>query len=144
MSENGGVKLKPVSIQRGERVLPEMINFKKFLSEDIKNFLKGLPPMIRQNGLGQTFAFLLCKGKDSDKGTAYKEVVNILAKMLFHTEDIRIPDGLMGKIFGLGVDKYLYLQQEAVEYAGWIKKFAVAFYGESITKEAKGDTTPPK
>lgn len=132
MTTDGGIKIKPVSIERGEKVLPLMIRFKDkgFLTEDIKNFLKGLPSMIKQNGLGQSIAFLQCKGKDSDKGKAYKEIVNILSRILFASEDNQSPDGLIKRIVGLEVDKYLYLQHEAIEYAGWMKKFAVAFYKE--------------
>lgn len=133
---DGGVKLKLKTIERGEKVLPLMKSL--YAEGDIKhdesfkNFFKGLGPMIMQNGLGQTIAYLQCKAYDKKKGE-YKEVLSIFSTLLFS-------DGvgsLTDKIIALNSPTYLQKQKEAIEYAGWMKKFAMAFYEEkkSDTKE---------
>ncbi|ODS41414.1 MAG: type III-B CRISPR module-associated protein Cmr5 [Candidatus Altiarchaeales archaeon WOR_SM1_79] len=118
-SIDNGIKLG--TIKRGEKVLPliEKIKAKGNLTQELVGFLKGLPPMIKQNGLGQTIAFIMCK-----KG-GYKEILDIYNKVL-------LPENyngtLINKILDSEIDEYLYMQNEAIEYAGWMKKFAVAFF----------------
>ena len=77
--------------------------------------------MIRQNGLGQTIAFMMCK-----KG--YKEILNIYNQVLLSKEEIIQNKTLIDKILNSEINNYLYMQTEAIEYAGWMKKFAVAFF----------------
>ncbi|GAB4544708.1 MAG: hypothetical protein Fur0020_13950 [Thermodesulfovibrionia bacterium] len=122
MTGDGGTRLKPISIQRGEVVLPLMTKMReKGITEELKNFLKGLPSMIRQNGLGQTIAFLRTK---EDK----KEIADILANVLMGNG--KNSKDLINGILNSDVKRYIIMQREAIEYAGWIKRFAIAFYNE--------------
>ncbi|MBT9174940.1 MAG: hypothetical protein DDT22_00606 [candidate division WS2 bacterium] len=131
MTEESGIKLTSKSIERGQKVHLLVKGWK--ITETLKNFLKGLPGMIKQNGLGQTIAFLRCKGDE------YKEVAEILAKLLINKDSTST--NLLNKILNSEIKEYIYMQNEAIEYAGWIKKFALAF---NITskEEEKNDTSP--
>lgn len=108
---------KPVSVslKRAEKVmklisegLPE-----KELGETI-SFLKGLPSMIRQNGIGQTLAFIKIK--------KHENIFNIFKELIkWDLEKIQECD-----------DAYEYneIQNEAIKCAGLIKEFALAYYIE--------------
>lgn len=111
---DGGRKLQPVSVERGKKVLPFMQEMKPRLDEKKVNFLKGLPPMIMQNGFGQTIAYL--QSKDG-----YGDIVDIFKKLFGE-------DKLIDTILNMDVTTYSLRQKEAIEYAGWMKKFAQAIY----------------
>jgi len=88
------------------------------------NFLKGLPSMVRQNGLGQTLAFLQSKKPE------YKFLLSIMVEFLFGQEDT-------GKFIktiqeDMSIDEYVHLQKVALRYAEDMKKFAVALHKEVI------------
>ncbi len=118
---DAGTKIAPLpSIEKAKKVM-ELIKPLQLKKETV-NFLKGLPPMIMQNGLGQTIAFVMCKAKDNDD---YGKILKVF-NQLFDTQN------LMTSIVGLAdPKKYTQLQKEAIEYAGWMKKFAIAFHIES-------------
>lgn len=110
-SPDGGEKLISKSLKRGKSVY-DLVKRKSFKQTEA-NFLKGLPSMIMQNGLGQTVAFLKTK----------KEHLYIVEAFtaLFNGGD------LMATIIRLDdIEKYLIMQREAIDYAGWLKKFAHA------------------
>lgn len=132
-SIDAGNKLKLKSIERGEMVMPlikelseKKVKDKKVLNETMVNFLKGLPSMIMQNGLGQTIAFLQSKGNN--------EIIGIFEKMLLPANN-----KLMDTILNADVKKYLNMQREAIEYAGWMKKFALAFYKKDESEQEAKD-----
>lgn len=122
-SPDGGKKLPTWSLERGERVYV-LVKDKRFKQTEA-NFLKGLPSMIMQNGLGQTMAFLKTK-----KEHGY--IVEALSK-LFDESD------LMVTIMNSGIEKYLIMQREAIDYAGWLKKFALASAGGKAVATAGAD-----
>lgn len=126
---DGGRKLQPKSIERGRKVLSLMQGMR--LSEKKVNFLKGLPPMIMQNGLGQTIAYLQVK-ENKESQEDYKGIVDIFKKMFGD-------DKLMNTILEMDAKKYTATQKEAIEYAGWIKKFAQALYEKETLKKEAGD-----
>ncbi len=136
VSTDGGIKLKLRSIEYGEKVLDPIKKLcnSEVMNESLQNFLKGLPSMIMQNGLGQTIAFLQSKG--NDKG--HKEIVSILTKLLLPSN---VSNSLINEILNAHVKKYIMMQKEAIEYAGWMKKFAVAFYVGQSTQEGTGVIT---
>lgn len=123
---SNGEKLQPVSIQRGQKVMSLMRDLKP--DEKTVNFLKGLPPMIMQNGLGQTVAFMQSRKKER-----YNQLLKVLEKAMLAPGET---NGLMDKILNAKIDEYLIMQREAIEYAGWMKKFAVAFYKEKPDEPA--------
>ncbi|MEW6007108.1 MAG: type III-B CRISPR module-associated protein Cmr5 [bacterium] len=122
---DAGKKIEPMpSIEKAKRVMEKMQNLQ--LKKETVNFLKGLPPMLMQNGLGQTIAFLKTKAKDN---ADYGKILKVFNE-LFNKNDLII------YIFKNSTpDDYLQMQKEAIEYAGWIKKIAIAF----CQKEKKKD-----
>ncbi|MCC7211880.1 MAG: hypothetical protein E3K40_15795 [Candidatus Brocadia sp.] len=124
---DGGRKLQPVSVERGKRVLSLMQERKLKLDEKKVNFLKGLPPMIMQNGLGQTLAYLQSK-------EGYTDIVTVFKK-LFEQHN------LMDEVLKMNVTKYYQWQKEAIEYAGWMKMFAQAMYDNKKTEAKDAGTT---
>lgn len=124
---DGGRKLQPESVKRGKKVLSLMQEKKLKLDEKKVNFLKGLPPMIMQNGLGQTIAYLQSKEGYTDIVTIFKE--------LFEQDD------LMDQVLKMDVTKYYQWQKKAIEYAGWMKMFALAMYDNKKTEAKDADTT---
>jgi len=122
---DGGKILKPRSIERGEDVINLNIDWSRLTKKEV-SFLKGLPSMIMQNGLGQTVAFMQCK----------KEAVRWLAPftdlLLEHPPTKMLLEVILQNC---DIRSYLYLQHEAIEYAGWMKKFAVAAQPEDTEEE---------
>ena len=98
--------------------------------EKTKNFLKGLPSTIRQNGFGPTLAFMQAK---EEKGGEinYKKIAEIFATLFGYNNSER----LMECILNAPAQKYRTMQDQAIEYAGWIKQFALALpEGEERTE----------
>jgi CRISPR/Cas system CMR-associated protein Cmr5 small subunit len=120
-AEIGGVKLELRSVQRAKTVFKEA-DLRKLDTKEV-NFLKGLPSMIKQNGLGQT-AFLL--------SINHAKFYNLLGKFLGSGD-------LLGKIMSdSSTRQYVRMQREAIEYAAWMKQVALAFHKEKVTaKEGK-------
>ncbi len=125
---DGGVKLKLKTIERGEKVLPLMKSL--YAEGDIKhdesfkNFFKGLGPMIMQNGLGQTIAYMQSK---MEKKPEFGHVVGIFNKLFLSSGETSLTHKIVNN---LPAQKYIQMQREAIEYTGWMKKFALAFYEE--------------
>lgn len=119
--------------------LPE--NVKKYTS-----YVKGLPPAILQNGLGQAMATLLAasKGKPAMQGgnvnKAHRLLYNHVQQWLCN-DDPQAPyreEGeiaadstlLMTRITEGDEPSYIRAQAEALAYLNWLKKFAVAYRPE--------------
>ena len=100
--------------------------------EKTKNFLKGLPSTIRQNGFGPTLAFMQAK-KEKCGEVDYRSITNIFA-ILFRCDNN--PELLMSRILEeKSPQQYRMMQDQAIEYAGWIKQFALALpEGEERTE----------
>lgn len=106
-------------------------NRNSLCKEKTKNFLKGLPSTIRQDGFGPTFAFMQAKKEKSGK-VDYGSVTKIFA-ILF---ECNTPELLMSKILKEAPQQYRTMQDQAIEYAGWIKQFALALAeGKERTEE---------
>jgi CRISPR type III-B/RAMP module-associated protein Cmr5 len=88
------------------------------------DFLKGLPSILRQNGLGPTLAFIRSKRIDGE--VHYSAVDRILSKLLGER------DGSLSfeAIFNMNSHAYIKKQEEAVELSAWIKEFALALQNE--------------
>ena len=105
--------LERETIRRGKKAY-DIVKNMPFEEKDV-NSLKGLPAMIMQNGLGQTIAYLA--GKDPGKA-------QMLCKALFDNDD---PNNALTQIVEMPTEEYLRKQEEAIDYAGWFKKYALAF-----------------
>ncbi len=97
---------------------------------DFKNFLKGLPSMIVQNGLIQTLAFI--KGKSEER---YKKLYSILDE--FFRDYFLTPEGAElpnSDILEYLVDNlndiryYTFYQKGMLSFTIWLKRFALALY----------------
>lgn len=97
-----------------------------FLKKEDVGFLKGLPSMIIQNGLGQTLAFMNTK-KDKTKPDIHGIVLNSFAMLFLKKENI---SELFPAIIGVSVEEYVQMQSDGIELAGWLKKFSVGFLEE--------------
>jgi CRISPR-associated protein Cmr5 len=140
VSQSGGSKLRLRSQERAASVL-EKTKTIQFTSDDIA-FLKGLPSMIMQNGLGQTIAFMVTKNRDKENekssGSQSKKNYAVINKIL--CELIKLDDDpvkALKKVVGISdLADYRRYQHEAIEYAAWMKKFAIAFAKDE--KKEKG------
>lgn len=113
-------EIKPKSIAKAGIIMNEIQNIQNELDEKFVNFLKGLPAMIMQNGLGQTIAYLRTKDEKEQK------VADLFGRLLV-LEDEASNTELMDRILSDTQEKYTLRQRDAIEYAGWMKKFAIAF-----------------
>jgi CRISPR/Cas system CMR-associated protein Cmr5 small subunit len=107
------------SLQRAKKVLAKRSEL-RFEDEKYVNFLKGLPAMIMQNGLGQTAAMLRVKG---NKDQAFAKIYQLLCGFLLPPNTHL----MQAVVEEADIAKYLRLQHEALEYAAWMKQFALAF-----------------
>jgi CRISPR-associated protein Cmr5 len=113
-------EIKPKSIAKAEIIMKKIQNIQNELDEKFVNFLKGLPAMIMQNGLGQTIAYLQTKDKKEQKVADLFGLLLVLEGEASNTK-------LMDRILSDTPEKYTLRQRDAIEYAGWMKKFAIAF-----------------
>jgi CRISPR-associated protein Cmr5 len=92
-------------------------------TEAFAKFVKGLPAMILQNGLGHTLAFLLSK-KENKHLAAFRIIVKWLKeqKIIQTTSDGEAVIGLSQ----LGQGDYLRAQQETLAVVEWVKRYAEA------------------
>jgi CRISPR-associated protein Cmr5 len=118
LNDTGGKRLELRSVRQAREVLAAMkgVTLQK---EDV-SFLKALPTMLMQNGLGQTLAFMAAKEKVAE------QIFPILTQLLFQKSG---KEKVMATITeSTDIRKYIDKQREAMEYAAWMKKFAVAFH----------------
>ncbi len=120
----GGKKLELKSIKRAAMVISKQSELPKDTAT--VNFLKGLPSMIKQNGLAQTLLFLKIK---------QEKIYTLLNAVVLPNKD------LLGEALTLQSSKeYIDLQREALEYAAWIKQFALAFEADKPAQQTPGGT----
>jgi CRISPR-associated protein Cmr5 len=93
--------------------------------EKFAKFSAGLPSMILQNGLGQTLAFLLAKGKDEHKAS-----LTIIIKWLGKDHEKILDSGpdqerqAVYELSKLPQQKYLRAQTEVLSMLEWLKRYA--------------------
>lgn len=104
------------------------------ISKDLSNFIVGMPTMILTNGIGQTFAFLLSKGKGKHKDTytimkkwIIKRNPNIFSREL---DDIQF----LRKFNSISQQQYLKIQHEELLLLEWLKRYARAMEDKSSEK----------
>lgn len=118
------------------------------------SFVKTLPAVILQNGLGQALATELAastpneKGKENDTHKGHKHLCKIITSWLGRIEekvesenedyqlapypasnktaDQTIEEYILQAIMDGTQEEYIYAQHEAIAYIAWLKKFAVA------------------
>lgn len=95
-------------------------------------FAQGLPAMVKQNGFGQTLAFLLHKGTDRegrlDNSKEHTQAFRILAAWLQNRgilPDVA-PRAVMARLSEMSQQDYLRAQEEALAVWEWVKRYANA------------------
>lgn len=112
--------------KRAEYALREVLEAKSKVGDKLKPFSAGVPSMILQNGLGQTFAFWLAKGK-----AEHHAMYDILTKWLKKTDDKNFgscnsrPDFML-KLTQISQQDYLKNQNETMALLEWVKRFSNA------------------
>jgi CRISPR-associated protein Cmr5 len=125
----GGTRLVLKSMERA-KIIMGVVKAAPDLTEKDVNFIKSLPAMIMQNGLGQTLAFLIASSRQN------------IASLLCNSLELGSPrEALCHIVNTMEPKEYISKQHEAIQCAGWIKQFAIAFQPDSPQeKEAEGDT----
>lgn len=104
---------------------------------------RDLTALIHTDGLGQTLAFLLAKSKAGDKDKGKPETPSQLAhRLLFQhisvwvLQQVPSPGGIKDHLLlALIAGESTYYRRATVEtlaFAGWLKKFAEAEFGNEI------------
>lgn len=95
-------------------------------------FAQGLPAMVKQNGFGQTLAFLLHKGTDKegrlDNSKEHTQTFRILAAWLQNRGILTdtAPAAVMQQLSRMSQQDYLRAQEEALAVWEWVKRYANA------------------
>lgn len=120
-----------LSQKRAEHALSEIQRQKEKLGEKEQDSLAKLaasaPAMILQNGLGQTFAFFLAKGK-SQHMNLFESIQSWLAEYANNRPLIQLgKERFLEHLHVMKVEDYLLWQREALAYLEWLKRYAAAF-----------------
>jgi CRISPR-associated protein Cmr5 len=91
--------------------------------EKFKKLSAGLPAMILQNGLGQSLAFLLAKGK-GEHIAAFDMIVAWLKNQRIITDHSH--GNAMSELSAIAQRDYLRGQEEALKILEWVKRYANA------------------
>lgn len=116
--------------------------------KDFKSLSSGVPPMILQNGFGQTMAFLVAKGTDKEmkiKGNdkhivMFRIIKEWLVKEL-GTDVFKIDcdeKEFIKEISQLSQVDYLTAQKETLSLLEWVKRYANAWFSG---EESQNDTS---
>jgi CRISPR-associated protein Cmr5 len=90
-------------------------NKNKSIRDDYKSYVKKIPMMILNNGLGATFAFIYSKKK---KGNAYEVIYNQIQEWLKANKD------LVEWIINQDSQEYRATTNEVLALFNWLKRFA--------------------
>ncbi|MFQ3568279.1 MAG: type III-B CRISPR module-associated protein Cmr5 [Aggregatilineales bacterium] len=85
------------------------------------SLIRGLPAMIQTDGLGQSLAFLLAKGKPH-----HKEAYQHLQEWLSQEEQFGFNGGLLQWLLEQDTSTYRQVTAEALAYLVWLKRFVEA------------------
>lgn len=98
--------------------------------KEYKSYVKKIPMMIKTNGLGATFAFMLSK-KAKAEGPIYTKIGNNIlewlrrdTKNLIKMNNIDDFEKLTSKIVELNSPEYRALTIEVLAFFNWLRRFA--------------------
>ena len=104
------------------------------VKKDDANFVVGVPTMILTNGLGQTLAFLLSKGKPQHTGT-FRAVQSWLGREMPDLATAQEMNFLQ-KLAAADQRDYLRAQREALAMLEWLKRYARAFQADKDKEQS--------
>ena len=106
---------------------------------DYLSYVKALPAMILQNGLGQAMATLLAASKGKEEDSHYRLYEDVQSWLCGGDQESPFPkrgdQNLIEEITKSDQQRYLKAQAEAQAYLVWLKKFAAAFLQENTRSE---------
>ncbi len=98
--------------------------------EKFWNFVEGLPTMLVQNGLVQTFVFIKSKAKENDE--KYRKVYSVFQNYVKKLTGKEADDSFDMLKFLIDtthqLETYLYYQQQVLQFAIWFKRIGLALY----------------
>ncbi len=90
-------------------------------ASEYKSYIKKLAPLIKNNGLGNTIAFVSASKGSNDKGKAYARIYSQLEKWLKEKE--LISKNLLDEILEINSRKYRYITKETMAILNWWRRF---------------------
>ncbi len=113
--------------ERSAFALREVCEIPENIKKDFASFSAGVPAMILQNGLGQTFAFLCAKSKDDTKDKHYL-MAEIIKKWIseYRSETIRSHKEFIQLLSERDQEFYFSVQKEVLLFLEWVKRYANA------------------
>ncbi|MHB2148303.1 type III-B CRISPR module-associated protein Cmr5 [Calditrichota bacterium LG25] len=100
--------------------------------KDFWGFVKGLPSMIVQEGILQSLAFMKAK-----KDKKYHQVFNAFNSYAGDLLNIRDNNFNLIKYLidqSIELEKYMYLENQMLQYAMWFKRIGLALYAPEDCK----------
>ena len=104
------------------------------ISAELASFIVGMPTIIWAKGIGQTFAFLLSKGKEKQQTT-----FDIMKKWIIQKKPDIFSQELDNMQFlqtfnSISQHQYLEIQHEELRLLEWLKRYARAFEDKTSDK----------
>lgn len=101
----------------------------KVLGKDYKSYVKKLPTLIKNNGLGATFGFMLSKHKNEGKIWMQigEDIYNWLKEApikVFNFSQVSNFEKLTGETVKLDSTSYRTLTSEVLAFLIWLKRFS--------------------
>lgn len=122
--------MKLLSQERGAYALKRVQDAGK--DYDYARFCRDLPAMLLGNGLGQSLAFLASKAgerKEREQKAAGR-LYDDLSGWLVGKRGIYAGNDLIEAVMDGDRQSYTAAHEEAVEFSGWLKRFADALIGK--------------
>lgn len=86
--------------------------------------------MILTNGLGQTLAFFISKGKSKEYSLLYAHLNEWLSDNIVWTENQDSDNSLIERVIHEKSQGYRVATEEALAFLAWVKRFATALAKE--------------
>ena len=112
--------------------------------KEYKAYVKRIPMMIKTNGLGATFAFVLAKGKRNKSnayGLIYEQVTEWFAKNRDYLMKIDSSDDFTEHIIQLDSAQYRAVTVEVLALFQWMRRFAEGLITEDEDKSNQNQTS---
>lgn len=93
--------------------------------KEYKSYVKKLPQMILNNGLGNAIAFINSKKNgNSSSSKSYKKLYSHIEEYLKQRGFLEQSNNLIKKVVDMDSKTYLLCTKEVLAYVKWLKRFA--------------------
>ncbi len=116
--------------KRAKKAWELVSNIKNDTIDKYAALAKSAPVMILTNGLGQTLAFYISKGKNKEYSLLYSHLNEWLSDNVIWTENQDIDDTLIERVIHEKSQAYRMATEEALAFLAWVKRFATALSKE--------------